>query len=49
MPVAELVQFNEDLLFSLRQPVAELNGNILGCWCSPEACQGDILSEFANR
>jgi hypothetical protein len=27
----------------------ELKGKILGCWCAPEACHGDILSEFANR
>ncbi len=22
---------------------------ILGCWCAPEPCHGDILSELANR
>jgi hypothetical protein len=27
----------------------ELKGKVLGCWCAPEACHGDILSEFANR
>lgn len=27
---------------------AELRGKTLGCWCSPEACHGDVLSEWAN-
>lgn len=27
----------------------ELKGKILGCWCAPEACHGDILSEIANK
>ena len=27
----------------------ELKGKVLGCWCAPEACHGDILSELANR
>lgn len=26
----------------------ELNGKVLGCWCAPEACHGDVLSELAN-
>lgn len=36
---------NADLLETL----PELKGKILGCWCAPEACHGDILSELANR
>ena len=27
----------------------ELRGRVLGCWCAPEACHGNILSEPANR
>jgi len=27
---------------------AELKGKILGCWCSPLDCHGDILAEVAN-
>lgn len=27
----------------------ELKGKILGCWCAPEECHGDLLSELANR
>ena len=27
----------------------ELKGKILGCWCSPLACHGDVLVELANK
>jgi hypothetical protein len=27
----------------------ELKGKILGCWCSPKSCHGDVLSELANN
>jgi len=27
---------------------AELKGKILGCWCKPYACHGDILARLAN-
>ena len=27
----------------------ELRGKILGCWCEPEPCHGDVLMEIANR
>jgi hypothetical protein len=27
----------------------ELRGKVLGCWCSPRACHGDILTEVANQ
>ena len=26
----------------------QLRGKVLGCWCSPNACHGDVLSEVAN-
>ena len=26
----------------------ELKGKILGCWCSPLPCHGDVLYELAN-
>jgi hypothetical protein len=26
----------------------ELKGKVLGCWCAPQACHGDILAEVAN-
>ena len=27
----------------------ELKGKVLGCWCDPFPCHGDVLAEFANR
>jgi len=25
-----------------------LRGKVLGCWCSPQACHGDVLARLAN-
>lgn len=33
--------------YLLRQ-LTELEGKVLGCWCKPLACHGDILAELAN-
>ena len=27
---------------------AELRGKVLGCWCAPLPCHGDVLAEIAN-
>ena len=27
----------------------ELKGKVLGCWCKPLSCHGDILAELANQ
>lgn len=27
----------------------ELRGKVLGCWCSPKACHGDVLAKIANE
>jgi hypothetical protein len=34
----------DDLMNSLH----ELKGKILGCWCSPKACHGEVLALLAN-
>ncbi len=26
----------------------QLRGKVLGCWCSPRACHGDVLLRIAN-
>lgn len=26
----------------------ELRGKVLGCWCAPKPCHGDVLIEIAN-
>jgi hypothetical protein len=27
----------------------ELRGKVLGCWCAPEPCHGDVLLELVQR
>ena len=27
----------------------ELRGKVLGCWCAPNPCHGDVLSRLANE
>lgn len=27
----------------------ELRGKILGCWCAPQSCHGDILYKIVNE
>jgi hypothetical protein len=34
-----------DLMASL----PELRGKILGCWCAPQPCHGDVLTKLANK
>ena len=29
--------------------IDELRGKILGCWCKPKPCHGDVLAKLANR
>jgi Domain of unknown function (DUF4326) len=38
------VRENEELMAAL----AELRGKVLGCWCAPRACHGDVLVRLAN-
>jgi len=33
---------------SLMKALPELKGKILGCWCKPKPCHGDILVELAD-
>lgn len=30
-------------------PFHELRGKVLGCWCHPLPCHGDVLVELANK
>lgn len=41
-------------LWILTQPellakLPSLKGKVLGCWCAPARCHGDVLAELANR
>ena len=33
----------------LMAALPQLKGQILGCWCAPLACHGDVLLELANK
>ena len=32
----------------LMDKILSLRGKVLGCWCSPHACHGDVLAELAD-
>lgn len=45
---AEVIEKYRKYLYSnseLWNSLLELDGKILGCWCHPQACHGDILIE----
>lgn len=47
----EAVEKYEDWI--LRQPTMcadlhELKGKVLGCWCAPKLCHGDVLARLAK-
>ncbi|MEO8602489.1 MAG: DUF4326 domain-containing protein [bacterium] len=33
----------------IAQARVELAGKVLGCWCKPKACHGDVLVELINE
>lgn len=39
-----LLEERPDLIASL----GEVRGKVLGCWCWPKACHGEVLLELAN-
>lgn len=34
---------------SILDGIEELRGKVLGCWCYPKKCHGDILIEILNK
>lgn len=40
------VENNPELMAKIRR---ELRGKVLGCYCAPLACHGDVLAEIANE
>lgn len=34
---------------SLLEKIDTLRGKVLGCWCAPDACHGDVLKEVAEQ
>lgn len=50
----EVIQKYREWLLSgegkhLLRDLHELKGKVLGCWCSPKACHGDILHELSEN
>ena len=41
----EHVKCQPDLMSALR----ELKGKVLGCWCFPKPCHGDVLARLADQ
>lgn len=33
----------------LMSALPELKGKVLGCWCAPQACHGDVLVRLAKE
>lgn len=54
-----VVKTREDAISSYRkwllsQPemlkrIMELDGKVLGCWCKPKSCHGDVIVEVINK
>jgi hypothetical protein len=34
---------------SFRDRVKSLKGKVLGCWCKPDACHGDVIIEYLEN
>jgi hypothetical protein len=51
--VEEAIKKHEDWIRSQPELVERvkffLKGKVLGCWCSPNACHGDVLARIANE
>ena len=43
---AEWVLTQPELLATIK---VELKNKVLGCWCAPKLCHGDIIWELANE
>ena len=41
-------QYIEARPYMIEKAKKELRGKVLGCYCKPKACHGDVLLEIAN-
>jgi len=51
-PRQEIIDAYEDYLTSnkeLMNDLHELKYKILGCWCKPKSCHGDILKKYVDK
>lgn len=46
-----IAKYREYLLSrpDLLEDLEELRGKVLGCWCKPAPCHGDVLVEFLEK
>ena len=47
----QVIQMYRDWIYTqphLMNSLHGLKGKVLGCWCSPKECHGDVLIELAN-
>lgn len=45
-----ITKYEKSLTISKKERIKrELKGKVLGCWCHPHACHGDVLARIANR
>jgi hypothetical protein len=42
----EWLRSRPDLMAAARR---ELRGEVLGCWCAPKSCHGDVLARIADE
>lgn len=48
---AEVIRRYRDYILNnttLLGALPELKGKVLGCWCAPQPCHGDVLAILAN-
>lgn len=45
---ARFQEVEPDRRLLILQHVSQLKGKVLGCWCAPQSCHGDVLAELAN-
>lgn len=51
-PRKEIIDAYEEYLLSnenLMKDLHELKYKVLGCWCKPKACHGDILKKYVDK
>ena len=52
MTRSDVIEKYEEYLLGNRElmnDLHELKGKVIGCFCSPEACHGDVLAKYANK
>lgn len=43
------IMSDDRVAVALRANLHKLQGQVLGCWCAPLPCHGDVLAELADE